>query len=144
MCDDFYNSLSLFILRFTFVELFKQKIKNKTSGKIYRHKSTHVSRSIKPLTNHSWQVWRSIYNNHIDVKISPTMIWVHREQAMLVNAQGHLAPYTSYHLIFLNQNISLWDRCLKFSIFQIDEQAFGFLDIIHFHKNCFPFFLVKY
>ena len=45
-----------------------------------------ISRSTKPLTNHSRQVWRSIYNNHIDVKIFPTMIWVHEEQAMLVNA----------------------------------------------------------
>ena len=48
----------------------------------------HVSRSKNPLTNYSWQVWRSIYNNHTDVKISPTMIWVHREQATLVNTQG--------------------------------------------------------
>ena len=54
----------------------------------------HVSRSTKPLTNHSWQVWRSIYNNHIEVKISPTMIWVHREQATLINAQGHLCKGT--------------------------------------------------
>ena len=59
---------------------------NKTSGKIYRHKSMQVSRSTKPLTNHSWQVWRSIYNSHIDVKIFPTMIWVHKEQAALLNA----------------------------------------------------------
>ena len=36
----------------------------------------HVSRSTKPFTNHSWQVWRSIYNNHIDFKISPKVIWV--------------------------------------------------------------------
>ena len=43
----------------------------------------------KPFTNHSWQVWRSIYNSHIDVKISPTMVWVHKEQAMLANAQSH-------------------------------------------------------
>ena len=49
-----------------------------------------ASRSTKPLTNHSWQVWRSIYNNHIDVKIFPTMIWVLKEQAMLVNIQSHL------------------------------------------------------
>ena len=142
MCEGFCYSLSLLILRFTFVELFLSK--KKKNVKIYKHKSMHVSRLTKLLTNHSWQVWRSIYNNHIDVKISPTMIWVHREQAMLVNAQGHLAPYTSYHLIFLNQNISLWDRCLKFSIFQIDEQAFDFLSIIHFHKSRFPFFSVKY
>ena len=33
---------------------------------------------------------RSIYNNHIDVMIFPTMIQVHREQAKLVNAQSHL------------------------------------------------------
>ena len=49
----------------------------------------HVSRSTKPFTNHSWQGWRYIYNNHIDFKISPTMIWVHREQAKLVDAQSH-------------------------------------------------------
>ena len=41
------------------------------------------------LTNHSWQVWRSIYNNHIDVKMFPTKIQVHREQAKLINAQNH-------------------------------------------------------
>ena len=50
----------------------------------------HVSRSTKPLANHPWQVWRSIYNNHIDFKIFPTMIWVHKEQATLENAQSHL------------------------------------------------------
>ena len=56
----------------------------------------------------------------------------------------HLAPYTSYHLIFLNQYISLWDWFLKFFIFQFDELAFGFLGIIHFILRRFPFFLVKY
>ena len=55
----------------------------------------------------------------------------------------HLAPYTSYHLIFLNQYISLWDWFLKFFIFQFDELAFGFLGIIHFILRRFPFFLVK-
>ena len=103
MREGFCNSLSLLILRFTFVELFKWKNKIKKKGKIYRHKFMHVSRSTKLLTNHSWQVWRSIYNNHIDVKISPTMIWVHREQAMLVNAQGHLyegtRPFGSIYII---------------------------------------------
>ena len=34
MCDGFCNSLSLFILRFTFVELFKQKHKNKVGRDI--------------------------------------------------------------------------------------------------------------
>ena len=37
---------------------------NKKCGKIYRHKSMQVSKPSRLLTNHSWQVWRSIYNNH--------------------------------------------------------------------------------
>ena len=37
MCNGFCNSLSLFILRFSLVELFKQNNKI-NSGKIYRHK----------------------------------------------------------------------------------------------------------
>ena len=40
----------------------------------------------KPFTNHSWQVWRSIYNNHIDFFHSDKSA---KEQAMLVNAQSH-------------------------------------------------------
>ena len=38
--------------------------KNKKCGKIYRHKSMQVSKSSRLLTNHLWQAWRSIYNNH--------------------------------------------------------------------------------
>ena len=38
--------------------------KNKKSGKIYRHKSMHVSKLSRLLTNHSWQAWRLIYNSH--------------------------------------------------------------------------------
>ena len=45
---------------------------------------------------------------------------------------------------FLNQYISLWDRCLKFFIFQFNELDFGFLGIIHFILRHFPFILVKY
>ena len=63
-----------------------------------------VSRSTKPLTNHSWQVWRSIYNNHINVKISPIMIWVLREQAMLINAQGQLYEGTRQHMLMTKHN----------------------------------------
>ena len=37
---------------------------NKKCGKIYRHKSTHVSKPTWLLTNHSWQAWKSNYNNH--------------------------------------------------------------------------------
>ena len=45
------SSISLFIWRFTFGELFLVKTKNKKikSGKIYRHKSMHVSRSTKTI-----------------------------------------------------------------------------------------------
>ena len=65
---------------FTFGELFLAKKNKIKSGKIYRHKSMHVSRSTKPFTNHSWQVWRSIYNSHIDFKISSTVIRVQRNK----------------------------------------------------------------
>ena len=37
---------------------------NKKCGKIYRHKSMQVSKPSRLLTKHSWQAWRSIYNNH--------------------------------------------------------------------------------
>ena len=79
----FCNSISLFIWRFTFGELFLAKIEKIKSGKIYRHKSMHVSRSTKPFTNHSWQVWRSIYNSHIDFNISSTVIRVQRNKLCL-------------------------------------------------------------
>ena len=57
------------------------KNKKIKSGKIYRHKSIQVSRSTKPFTNHSWQVWRSIYNSHIDFKIYSIVIRVQRNYA---------------------------------------------------------------
>ena len=74
------------------------------SKKIYRHKSMYVSRSTIPLTNHLWQVWRSIHKSHIDVKISPTKIWVHREQVTLVNAQGHLYKGTRQNMLVTKHN----------------------------------------
>ena len=49
----FCSSISLFVWRFTFGELFLAK-KKKKSGKIYRHKSMQVSRLTKPFTSHSW------------------------------------------------------------------------------------------
>ena len=84
----FYNSISLYIWRFTFGELFLVKTKKIKSGKICRHKFMHISRSTKPFTDHSWQVWRSIYNKHIDFKIFSTVISA-RKQATLINAQSH-------------------------------------------------------
>ena len=74
----FCSSLSLFIWRFTFGELFlAKKIK---SGKIYRHSLCISQDQQKPFTNHLWQVWRSIYNSHIDFKISSTVIRVQRNK----------------------------------------------------------------
>ena len=76
----FCSSISLYIWRFTFGELFLAKTKKIKSWKIYRHKSMHVSRSTKPFTNHSWQVWRSIYNSYIDFKSSSIVIRVQRNK----------------------------------------------------------------
>ena len=45
----FCSSISLFIWRFTFGELFLAKTRKIKSGKIYRHKSMHVSRSTKTI-----------------------------------------------------------------------------------------------
>ena len=45
----FCSSISLFIWRFTFGELFLAKTKKIKTGKIYRHKSMHVSRSTKTI-----------------------------------------------------------------------------------------------
>ena len=78
----------------------------------------HVSRSTKLLTNHSWQVWRSIYNNHIDVKISPTMIWVHRKQATKVQGK-----------ICLWQNMIMLIKFFGFFTFYV------FLDFWHKSKK---------
>ena len=50
-----------------------------------------------------------------------------------------MTPYTSYHLIFLNHYISLWDWCSKFLKFQNDGQTFDFLGIIHYFKSLFFF-----
>ena len=73
-----YKSLSLFpsqilvcTTAFTAHFLFSRfdicwaiKQKQIKCGKIYRHKSMHVSKPSRLLTNHSWQAWRSIYNSH--------------------------------------------------------------------------------
>ena len=87
VCATAFSAHYLFS-RFDIGWAFKQK-KKKMSGKRCRHKSTHVSRSKKLLTNHPWQDWRSIYSNHVDVKIFPIIIQVHRKQAKLINAQNH-------------------------------------------------------
>ena len=87
--------------RFDIGWAFKQK---KLSVKRYRHKSTLVSRLTKLLTNHSRQVWRSIYNNYIEVKISPIMIWVHREQVMLINEQSHKYKGTRQNMLMTKHN----------------------------------------
>ena len=72
-----------------------------------------------------------------------THIWPPTKLDYITCEAFHLAPHKSYHLIFLNQYISLWDQCLKFLIFQFDELAFGFLGIIYFILRRFPFFLAN-
>ena len=52
----------LLFLRFDIYWAIRQK--HKKCGKIYRHKSMHVSKLSRLLTNHSWQASRSIYNSH--------------------------------------------------------------------------------
>ena len=76
----FCSSISLYIWRFTFGELFLAKTKKIKSGKIYRHSLCISQDQQKPFTNHLWQVWRSIYNSHIDFKISFTVIRVQRNK----------------------------------------------------------------
>ena len=64
VCATVFAAHNLFFtLRFTFGEFYCKNIKNK-GRKIYRHKSMQVSRPSRLLTNHSWQAWKSIYNNH--------------------------------------------------------------------------------
>ena len=76
----------------------------------------HVSRSTKPFTNHSWQGWRSIYNNHIDFRISSIMIWVHERQAKLVKCTKSLVQrYKAKHA--LRQNSTKWSNFLDFLLF---------------------------
>ena len=85
---DFCSSISLFHFEIYIWWALLQKHKNK-SGKIYRLRSIQVSRLSRLLTNHSWQAWKSIYNSYIDFKISLIKIYVHTEQAWLVNVLHH-------------------------------------------------------
>ena len=79
MCaTGFCSLISFYIWRALFSK--NKKIK---SRKIYRHKPTHVSKSTKPFIIHSWQVWRSIYNSHIDFKSSSIVIRVQRNKLRL-------------------------------------------------------------
>ena len=53
---------------------------------------------------------------------------------------GFFTIHNIWFFFFFDLYISFWDRCLKFLIFQFDEQAFGFLGIIHFqYKSLFLF-----
>ena len=74
----FCSSISFYILRFTFEELFLAKMR------WYIDTSLCMSQDQqKPFINHSWEVWRSIYNSHIDFKISSTVIRVQRNKLRL-------------------------------------------------------------
>ena len=88
MCDGFCNLLSLFILRFTIVELFKQKHKKivgryiGTSLSMYQNYKTIEQSFMKSLKI-------DLQQTHIDFKIFPTKIDVHTKQAKHVNALRH-------------------------------------------------------
>ena len=45
-----------------------------------------------------------MYNSHKDVNIFPTMIWVHKEQATLVNAQSHKYKDTRQNMLVTIHN----------------------------------------
>ena len=62
ICATAFAAYYLF-LRFDICWAIRPK-KKKKCGKIYRHKSMHVSKPSRLLTNHSWQAWRSIHNSH--------------------------------------------------------------------------------
>ena len=98
------------------------------SGKIYRHKFMHVSRSTEPFTNHSWQDWRSIYNSHIDFKISPTMIWVHRKKSYARRCTKSLVQRYKAKLTY-RQNSTKLIKPFDFSTFYV------FLDFWHKSKK---------
>ena len=82
MCDCFCSSLSLFILRFTLVELFKQK--HKKCGKIY----VQVYACIKTIKTIDQSFMTSLkidlQQSHIDFKIFLTKINVHTKQVKLI------------------------------------------------------------
>ena len=75
----FCSSISLFIWRFTFGELFLAQ-KKKRVGRYIGTSLCMSQHQQKPFTNHLWQVWRSIYNSYIDFKISSTVIRVQRNK----------------------------------------------------------------
>ena len=76
MCDSFCNSLSLFILRFTFVVLFKQKHK-----KVWEDIQAQVYACIKTNKTIDQSFMTSskidLQQSHIDFKIFPIKIDVH-------------------------------------------------------------------
>ena len=69
---------------------------------------------------------------------SETFEWDLKFKNMGVCVLGRLVDATGYSGI-LNQYISFWDWCLKFLIFQFDEQAFGFWASYIFNTSFFPF-----
>ena len=115
MCDGFCSSLSLFILRFTFVELFKRKHK-----KMWEDIQAQVYACIKIIKTIDQSFMTSLkidlQQSHIDFNIFPTKIDVHTEQAKLVNALHHQYEGTrpNSHVIYTTQAIKLFEDSSTF------------------------------
>ena len=84
----FCSSLSLFILRFTFGELFCKNIKIKWE-EIYVqvYASIKTIKTVDQLFMTSLKIY--LQQSHIVFKISPTKIYVHTKQAKLINVLRH-------------------------------------------------------
>ena len=111
-----FAALNLFfIVRFTFGELYSKNIKIK-----WEEIQAQVYASIKTIKtiDQSFMTNLKIYlqQSHIDFKISPTKIYVHTEQARLINALCHQYEGTrpNSHVIHTIQAIKFFE---DFSIF---------------------------
>ena len=93
------------------------------SGKIYRHKSMHVSRSTKPFTNHSCQSWRSIYNSHKRFQnFSHNNIGAKGASYVYRCTKSFAQRYKVKHILRQNSTMSI--NLFGFSTFYV---VFGFL-----------------
>ena len=92
---------------------------NKKCGKIYRHKSTHVSKPTWLLTNHSWKAWKSIYNNHTKMsrffpqryKCKNNKLSSKMHKAICIKVQGQTHMWYVLKQIrsnFLNFSLFMW------------------------------------
>ena len=90
----------------------------------------------------------SIQSSHTQLVLSQVVyldykserIWPPTRKWLQILEAFHLASLQIITFDHFEQYISLWDRCLKFLIFQYWEWAFGFLSTIHFNKRSLSLF----